>query len=207
MDETRPLGEAPEAELIDWVYRRPVDHVGVPPLTSPPIRVRLRVPPLELGLQASAFGDVDALLLQDSKEQESRAIEFKRVKVSDRAFDTLLPNKLQELSKAVDQANRLAAAGFAWVWISVVVLTDTTLRATSTNPYVTAPPSLLEMTRTAIPLNKLRPEVGVYINEIAGPSADYRSLGGSILRNATPRVQPATLSDAIRKYFDRTPDI
>lgn len=57
------------------------------------------VPPERLGLPTSAFGDVDALLVPNGAPWLAHAVEYKRILMPARTFQTLLPNKLQELSK------------------------------------------------------------------------------------------------------------
>ncbi len=205
--DNRAITEYAEHEFVEWIYSDagPIDHVGVPPLMSGPASVRLRVEPEPLGMRRGQFGDVDSLVIPRGTPSLARAIEFKIVKVRDAVFDGAPPNKMNDLARGVNQSNALAEAGFAWIWLSVVVQTDTSRRLTPSTQYMSAPPSVLDAVADRIPLDRLHKDVGVYMNEVAGPSLEYRSCGGRIIRIARQRDQNQVMTRAIEAYFKRTP--
>ncbi len=73
-------------------------------------------------------GDVDILLYNRDRPQHSVAIEVKRVKFSSEAIVTLRPNKVHELAKGVEQANRLARIGFSQVYFYPFIVVDSRVR-------------------------------------------------------------------------------
>ena len=74
--------------------------------------------------------DVDVLLCDTANPGEAVAYEVKRIKFGMRALrEGGKPNKLRELSKAVEQANRLAKVGFWKVFLYIIVVVDSRVRA------------------------------------------------------------------------------
>ncbi len=122
----KSVAEVPENDLVDLLYGdlRLFGNIAIPPFLEWPVDYRLRVTPGRLGIDKSSFGDVDSLVISCGDAGNACAVEFKRVKVTPGTFITGRPNKLPELSKAVDQANVLAAVGFSMVWITVLVVAD-----------------------------------------------------------------------------------
>lgn len=201
------VASIPEERLLDLLYRDVSFFQGitVPPLTSGSLDFRLRVTPRQLHLPHATFGDVDSLIVCGEEYESSRATEFKRVKVSASTFHTGLPNKLQELTKAVRQANGLVQAGFALVWLAVIVVVDAREKTGGRFIFVPEVGPLVQFTESAIPLADLDPHVGVYATEIVQPVDKPPEMagmfGGHLLRVAQPQDQPPELTAAIRKLF------
>jgi hypothetical protein len=181
-------------------------HVAVPPSIRSQYEYRLRVSPAQLQLGAEAFGDADALLIELRSPHRASAVEFKRVKVSASSFQTGRLNKLNELTKAVYQANALYAAGFAHVWMTVVIVADTRV-LTGGAGYGSIPGPMVREVVDAIPFAELALGVGVTVCEIVQVSdqpANFRGMaGGQLIRTAIEREQPAILTAAIGDLFSR----
>jgi hypothetical protein len=196
-----------EDKLVELLYQQfgPWRHMAIPPLTSGPIAVRLRVRPEQLGLDRRAFGDIDALLLERDDCSHPRAIQYKRVKVTGATFATGLVNKLHEVKKAIAQTNAIVDAGFAYVWLEIMVVTDARLLAGGRYIYLSAPMDIMDKVISAIPMSDLRPQAGVVITEIAQsidrPVTETGSYGGRMLRAAVLQPQPASLTASIAEFF------
>ena len=69
-------------------------------------------------------GDIDILLCSPHIPEDAVGIEAKRVKVGTAAMRSGKPNKLSDLRKGVDQANRLAKIGFSQVYLYIFIVVD-----------------------------------------------------------------------------------
>jgi len=177
------LVEAHESPLVRDVFADQIlsRTVAVPPSIRDVYDYRRCVSPVALGLPPTAFGDADAILIERGKPQRASAVEFKRVKVTQASLVTEEINKLGELPKAVRQANALSDAGFAAVWLTVIVVAD--MRSPDGSALRFTPGKLVQRVKEAIPLSKLNPSVGVTVCEITQTSdrpANWR--GGSVVR-------------------------
>lgn len=193
----------PEHELVAKLYEdlHLFQHVAIPPQTPWPSQVFLRVAPRAIGLERTAFGDVDALLVPNEAPHLARAVEFKRVLMSGDTFSTIRPNKLHELAKGVVQANRLASTGFAFVWLSVLVLVDSRVLTEHTGGYLGASREMMDAVYRALPLGELNSAVGVTMSELTQcfdrPIGTSGMMGGHVVRMATPLPQPTPLTAGI----------
>jgi len=180
--------------------------VGVPPSIRAAYDYRLCVRPDSLGLEPSAFGDADAVLIERGRPECASAVEFKRVKVSQASLVTDEVNKLGELRKGVRQANSLHTAGFANVWLTVIVVADTR-PADSISSFRFTPYQLVQRVIDAIPLTQLDPGVGVTVCEITQVSdrpANWRGgSGGQILQMAKEQNQSLQFTAAIAGLFSQ----
>jgi hypothetical protein len=200
------LIEIPEEDLVKAVFADNLllRSVGIPPSIRSSFCFALGVAPQQVGLSAGMFGDADALLIEQNQPGRASVIEFKRVKISPDSFRSREPSKLSVLKKAGRQANALYAAGFAHVWITVIIVAD--MRPVSRgNTWDVPPLDMVHRVYDSLPMNKLAPEIGVTVCEIAQISdqpANHRgSSGGRIIRSATTRDQPAGLTGAIDALF------
>lgn len=199
----------PEHELVALLFQdlRTFQHIAIPPQTPWPTHVRLRVTPSSIGLGPDAFGDADALLIPHGESQLARAVEYKRILMPAQTFTTLRPNKLRELPKGVAQVNRLASAGFAFVWFSVLVVVDSRELTRPTGGYLAASGQMMETVYKALPLQNLHSSVGVVVYELTQcfdrPLSESGMLGGNVLRIATHNSQPPTLTAGIARLIAR----
>ncbi len=206
MDSFRDLVFAHEHDLVRDTFADQLlsQHVAVPPSIRQKYEYRLRVQPKVLGLPESAFGDADAVLIESGVPERASAIEFKRVKITASSFATDQINKLAELPKAVTQANRLHAAGFAFAWLTVVVVADTR-SLTDGAGYGAIPGKLIQAVLDAIPAQQLADGVGLTVCEIVQVSdepANFRGMSGGQLRiSAKEQKQPKGLTDAVSQLF------
>jgi hypothetical protein len=183
-------------------------RVGVPPSICCPYEYRLCVRPEALELPRTSFGDCDALVIETGTPCRASAVQFKRVKVSASSFRTGLLNKLGEFPKAVRQANELHAAGFANVWLTILVVTDLRSLSDASSRRFT-PRSMMEEVISAIPLPELARDIGVTVCEITQvsntPMAWRGGSGGTLVQSITERTQPLPLTDAITGLFSGAP--
>lgn len=207
MESFRDVVAATEHDLVRDGFADQLlsQHIAVPPSVKAKYEYRLRVMPAQLGVDVTAFGDADALLIEVGSPQRVSAVEFKRVKITASSFDTDQINKLGELPKAVTQANLLHAVGFAHVWLTVLIVADTRT-LTGGKGYGLVPGKLVQRVIEAIPTDRLVDGVGLTVCEIVQVSdepANFRGMsGGQLLRHAVEQVQPQALTAAIRKLFD-----
>ena len=164
--------------------------------------------PEQLGLPRNTFGDCDALLIKAGAPDIASVVQFKRVKVSESSFKTGQLNKLGELPKAVGQSNELHSAGFANVWLTILIVTDLRSLPDARSRRFT-PPSIVADVIAAIPLAQLAPEIGVTVCEITqmadGPTGWRGGSGGTLAQCVTQRAQPPELTKAIARLFSDAP--
>jgi hypothetical protein len=202
------LIDIPESQLVRAIYddRLLIGSVGIPPQMRWPVQFRLGVLPAQLRLAPSAFGDADGVLLESHNAHLARAVEYKRVKISANSYHTGQINKLQELAKAAHQANALHRAGFAFVWLTIIVVADTR-PLTGGQGFAAPPGEMIARVRDAIPLSDLAPAVGVSVCQVAQvsdrPANERGGAGGQMLRGAMQQVQPPALTGAIADLFSR----
>jgi hypothetical protein len=127
MESFRNLVTAHEQPLVEDVFADALlaQHVAVPPSIRSNFQYRLCVDPTRIGLGHDAFGDADAVLVEDEDYATASAVEFKRVKITELSYATGHVNKLKELGKACSEANQLHEAGFAHAWLTVIIVPDT----------------------------------------------------------------------------------
>jgi len=200
--EAESAAQIPEHELVEQMFAdlQCFQHVAVPPQTPWPFVHRLRVEFRDLLGSGAPAGDVDALIVPQSVSAQARAVEFKRVLIPARAFATRQPNKLQELAKAVSQANRLAEIGFAHPWLAVLVVADTR-EITRGVGFLGPDRELMNLVREAIPMRELHPRVGLVINELTQcfdrPLGLAGMQGGNLIRLPQTAAQPEKLTASI----------
>lgn len=200
--EAESAARIPEHELVEQMFADLpcFQHVAVPPQTPWPFEHRLRVEIQSLLGPGTPTGDVDALIVPTGMAAHARAVEFKRILTPARAFATRQPSKLQELRKAVLQANRLAEIGFAYPWLAVLVVADTR-EITQGVGFLAPDRQLMDLVRTAIPTAELHPRVGLVINELTQcfdrPLGLAGMQGGSLIRMPQASAQPERLTSAI----------
>ena len=200
------LTEIPEDALVEAVFADPLlsRGIGAPPSIQSAYYSRFRVKFSDLGLPAELRGDADALLIAYGRPDIATAVEFKRVKITADSFRTDQINKLPELKKAVRQANTLHRAGFAYCWLSVLIVAD--VRFLTHGVSFAGPPlRFIEQVRSAIPENSLAPGVGLQlcvISQVSDAPADERGgAGWKLVRLATAQAQPEALTARIYSLF------
>lgn len=122
------LANIPEAKLVERLLADPywrsniVTLFGMP---GDPVVLQMVSLNSAPGIRTEGPGDVDILLGSATRPDSATAIEVKRIKLRVNATRGGRPNKLRELKKAVEQANRLAKIGFSQVYLYVLVGVDT----------------------------------------------------------------------------------
>ena len=123
-------------------------------------------------------GDIDILLYNPEEPQHSVAIEVKRMKFSSEAIDSLRPNKIHELKKGAEQANRLARVGLSQAYFYAFIMVDSRTRNADQNAWAGTSMEAKELIRkvTDEALYALDSRVGMYCCEFTQPQ-DHAPLG------------------------------
>lgn len=199
--------DVPEEALVRFMFdRRPeFDNIVIPPQCPGRVIARLCVRPTDLNLPVESFGDIDVLLVPEELPHQCRAVQYKRIKIKPDSFRSGVPNKLAQLSKASRQANALVLVGFAYVWLNILVVTDSREHNRGENSFTGATPSLLRQVTTRAQNMKLDSAVGLEIIELAQPMdkpvTECHSAGGNMIRPALRQSQPPALTAAIKQLL------
>jgi hypothetical protein len=208
--DARSIGDVPEQELVeslvaDRILRSAILSAAGATNAS---RFLLRVPIADIAAESGEKGDVDLVAYPGSDTHLAAAYEFKRVKISSHTFHTGKPNKLAELSKAIQQANALARLGFNRVVLAVLLVTDGRERTEFNFAFRGATNDLLRTVESAIHMSDLHKDVGVCRFEVVQPIDREFTLSGGIgiraLRIPKVRRQPDELTSQIEHYASRT---
>jgi hypothetical protein len=181
--------------LADICWRSRVFNIsGMPAEPSAFASVDLK------GAPGNFFGDVDVLLCPLSHPELATAISVKRIKFGANAIRNRQPNKLRELKKATEQANRLAEIGFHLVYSFVFVAIDTREQNVGKSiSFAGLPVELKQFVDFAVTVQGLNPRIGLYRTEYVQPMDDEPlSTGtfyGFLVRNAEPVKQADNLSE------------
>jgi hypothetical protein len=206
---TRSLAEIPEHDLVPLILRHSALRGMVLAAAGAhgADKMYFRVPAAALSGHADEVGDVDALVYTSGAAQLAAAYEFKRVKIMPHTFETVMPNKLGEFSKAVHQANSLARIGFSRVVLAILLVTDGRERSEFNFAFRGATTELLRRVDSAFDLSELHPDVGVFRIEIVQPMDKDVTLAGGIsgkaFRIPTLRNQPIDLTNRIERYVSQ----
>lgn len=116
------VADAEEIELVrhlirDWHWGEPIVRMFGAPEDAKYVP---EVPLSSFGKK----GDIDLLCASKSQPQSAIAVQFKVAKIRSRTYESLQPNKLQELQKLIRQTNLLVDLGFSRVFACLVVLID-----------------------------------------------------------------------------------
>lgn len=150
-------------------------------------------------------GDIDLLLVHRDYPLRPIAFECKRVKIVSRDKDTPTINRLQELTKGIQQANGYRSLGFHQSYLFIILLDDgRAMRAT--NQMFRYAPAEPMMEVFNIPWHEdLHSDVGVIyvrINQMTGKSINHsHSIGYCIDKKAVPLEQTAEMTNKIRSLF------
>jgi hypothetical protein len=159
------------------------------------------------GVPGQLIGDVDVLLCPPTQPELATAISVKRIKFGINAVRNGQPNKLQELKKATEQANTLAAVGFHLVYSFVFVAIDTREQNAGTLSYAGLRNDLKQMIHNVVTVQGLHSRVGLYRTEYVQPMDDEPlstgSFYGHLIRNAEPASQTAELTKWVAKVILR----
>lgn len=160
------------------------------------------------GTPGNVRGDVDVLLCPRSQPELATAISVKRIKFGINAVRNGQPNKLRELKKATEQANRLADVGFRLVYSFVFVAIDTREQNVGEKISFTGlPVELKQFVYSAVTVQGLNPRVGLYRTEYVQPMDDEPlctgAFYGHLVRNALPEQQAGSLTEWVSKAMLR----
>lgn len=160
------------------------------------------------GTPGNFLGDVDVLLCPRSQPELATAISVKRIKFGASAIRNGQPNKLRELKKATEQANRLADLGFHLVYSFVFVAIDTREQnAGKKDSFAGLPVELSQFVHSAVTVQELNPRIGLYRTEYVQPMDDdplsTGSFYGFLVRNAQPVQQGDNLTEWVSQVMLR----
>lgn len=165
------------------------------------------------GTPGNFRGDVDVLLCPRSQPELATAISVKRIKFGASAVRSGQPNKLGELKKAAEQANRLADVGFHLVYSFVFVAIDTREQNVGEEQITFAglPVELKQFVHNAVTVHGLNPRIGLYRTEYVQPIDDEPlstgSFYGFLVRNAQPVQQANSLTEWVSQVMLREPAV
>ena len=165
------------------------------------------------GTPGNFRGDVDVLLCPRSQPELATAISVKRIKFGASAVRSGQPNKLGELKKAAEQANRLADVGFHLVYSFVFVAIDTREQNVGEEQITFAglPVELKQFVHNAVTVQGLNPRIGLYRTEYVQPIDDEPlstgSFYGFLVRNAQPVQQANSLTEWVSQVMLREPAV
>jgi len=204
----KSIAEITEADFIkrllaDFLWRSRVFNIsGMPAEPSAFASVDLK------GAPGNFFGDVDVLLCPLSHPELATAISVKRIKFGADAIRNGQPNKLRELKKATEQANRLADVGFHLVYSFVFVAIDTREQNVGRRiSFAGLPVELKQFVYSVATVQGLNPQIGLYRTEYVQPM-DYEPLStggfhGDLVRNAEPVRQADSLTEWVSQVMLR----
>lgn len=160
------------------------------------------------GAPGSFFGDVDVLLCPKSQPELATAISVKRIKFGANAIRNGQPNKLQELKKATEQANRLADVGFHLVYSFVFVAIDTREQNIGERiSFAGLRAELEQSVHSVVTVLGLNPRIGLYRTEYVQTMDDEPlstgTFSGHLLRNAEPVRQTDSLTEWVSQVMLR----
>jgi hypothetical protein len=183
------IADIKESELVQRLIDDPHWRSDILGLQGMPDRPQILRGALLSGAPGSFEGDADLILFESGKPEIATAIEVKRIKIQASTFESGKPNKLREYPKAVEQANRLVAVGFAQVYLYIFVVVDSRTNNNGECTYDGLTPDLSAKVQACISLENLEPQIGLVVHEFVQPM-DHPPLttgtyGGHLHRLAT----------------------
>jgi len=136
---------------------------------SPGMRLAFRIDPSILAPRGRGPGDIDVLVVDETRPQYAVAIEVKRVKMPAESYWTSQPNKLQELEKGCTQVGLLREIGFHRSCLLVVVVADGREQTTTSVAFRGPTPSLVKAVKETLSSLTFHPDVGVVVLEVTQP--------------------------------------
>jgi hypothetical protein len=159
------------------------------------------------GLPEDPECDIDILLVPPSCPEISTAVQVKRVKVSEKSFDSGTPNRLSELERGYGQANLMARIGFSQVYLFVIVVVDSRRENPAPPSYKGLNAGLRTTIESAISTRQLLPAVGMLRFEFVQPmDTEPLTVGTSstgLVRLATQVEQPRYVTEWVRASMAR----
>jgi len=147
-------------------------------------------------------------LCPPNQPELATAISVKRIKCRADALGNVRINKLHELTKATDQANRLAEVGFHMVYSFVFVAIDTREQNNAEKisyEGLSAEPE--QLVHSVVTVQELTQRVGLYrtdyVQSVDGNPLHSGTFLGCLLRNATPVRQADSLTEWISQVMLR----
>jgi hypothetical protein len=162
------IADIAEEDLVEILVKRGevFDVFGMPRDAAYKSRVLLNDAPGDFR------SDIDVLLCNRERPGEAAAFEVKRIKFGLSAFKpdgSVVPNKLREVEKAIEQANRLAEVGFWKVFLYVVVVVDSRGRNAGAVTYAGLSSREKSMLEPYLSMDKLEPRVGFSLLDFTQP--------------------------------------
>lgn len=183
--QARSLAEIPEAELARLLYDDLMFREKILPHDCGEHWAMFEVEYAELLKEPrTQGGEIDLIVIPTQSAPLAIAIEFKRVKVTASTFRTGQANKLQEIPKLANQANRLVELGFHRVCASIFVLVDARGTEGDYRWFLESPEEVRSGIRDLVAESGFSRAVNVDLLEIRQPfDVDFR-LRGSTTRTA-----------------------
>jgi hypothetical protein len=200
------VADVNEIELVrhliqDWHWGEPVIRMFSTPKDAK------YIPEIQLS-ELGKKGDIDLLCASISQPQNAIAVQFKVAKIRQRTYQSLKPNKLEELHKLFQQTNILVELGFSRVFACLVILIDG--RVTPEGQMVVG--GLTEDLRSSldarISLEGLHERAGfLQTHLIQLPHSAPLTTGeisSHMVREATSSLQMASLTNWVKQHVSAT---
>lgn len=156
------------------------------------------------GAPGNFLGDVDVLLCPRSHPELATAISVKRIKFGASAVRNGQPNKLKELKKATEQANRLADVGFHLVYSFVFVAIDTREQNVGEKISFTGlPVELKQFVYSTVTVQGMNPRIGLYRTEYVQTMDDEPLCTGTFYGHLVRNAQPVQQADSLTEWVSQ----
>ena len=177
---------------LSGIPARPLAFASVPHATAP----------------GNISGDIDVLLCPRTQPELATAISVKRIKCRTNTSGSVTINKLQELRKASEQANKLAEIGFHLVYSFVLAAIDTREQNTGEKTsYRGLPAEIEQRVRSAVEGHDLAQRVGLcrteFVQSMDGSPLRSGTSEICLLRNATAVPQAESLTEWVSRVMLR----
>jgi len=151
-------------------------------------------------------GDIDVILCDPARPHEAVAYEVKRIKFGTPALRPGgKPNKLKEVKKATQQANRLAEIGFWKVFLYLIVVVDSRERNSGTVSYEGLSAYEKSMIEPYLKVSELDSGIGYSVLACTQPTDNppfsVGSLNMQLRRLPVPAQQDAQLTRWVEELF------
>jgi hypothetical protein len=201
----RSIADIPEQELIRDILADPLRRSDMLRIDGIPNNCLICESVTHDDAPGNKQGDIDILVCHPDRPHEATGIQVKRIKITESAFHTGMPNKLQAFEEGVRQANTLAQLGFWQIYLYVFVVVDSRENNGAQVSYAGASPELQNVISQTVSTRDLDQRVGLIKYEFVQPM-DYPPLSvgtGStrLCRKATTGAQSNELTEWVRQLM------
>ncbi len=154
------------------------------------------------GLPGNPAGDLDLLIVAETREHESVAIQVKKIKAGAKTFHTGLANGLGNLPEGMRQTNLLARIGFHLVYLYLILVVDSREQNAGKISYAGLPVNIKSSIDQASVTSGLDPRVGLIRYEFVQPMDHAPLTVGTGGLNLERLAQATTQPDPVTKWVE-----